>query len=72
MICFAQYTAMRDGCCASTVFQVSKPYSLPATSTPKVSARAPTNTGSPPSTLPTNCAGSIAARPRPASEGVPV
>ncbi|MFC0110852.1 hypothetical protein [Kibdelosporangium aridum] len=55
---------MREGRWESTVFHVSQPYSLPATSTPKINASAPTNSGSPPIALATNCSGNIAASPR--------
>src|ERR1043165_8689679 len=61
---FAEYARHREGRWDSTVFHVSQPYSLPATSTPKINASAPANSASPPIALATKSPGSMAASAR--------
>ncbi|UQU67298.1 hypothetical protein COUCH_13955 [Couchioplanes caeruleus] len=50
----AAYTMIRPGFWVSTVFQVPHWYSPPTASTPRMSMRAPRNTGRPPTELPTS------------------
>ena len=55
-------TAVRPGPAVRTVLTVPQPYSPPKSSAPNTSARAPANTGNPPSAFATSWSGSTLAR----------